>query len=249
LEGNNQLEATSKGGETMDFKSLLARHTTKPSDFARAYTFRLVELAEHLTASLIAFSGKRAVLSETQKASKIVFENHFEMEMADFVPFDETVTGLTAPNIEQIKTTLDADLLNNIFRNLTAFLCLYSENAAHKYMKPENAMLFSSVLYYSVAERSAGRFGLSSDPGQVAKTINELLPSFHCERLLNMQSFGKDDGFGLLIKHISFSQDGSTQYGFVVGSRKQSFGCATAMLEVVLEIDDSLKRCVKVLQW
>jgi hypothetical protein len=233
----------------MGFKQWLARHTTKPSDFARAYTSGLVELIDHLTASLIAFSGKRAVLNETQKAERTVFETHFEMEMAGFAPFDKTIGGLIAPNIEEIKEIVDSDFLNSSFRHTTAFLCLYSENAAHKYMKPENATLFSSALYYYVAECSAGRFGFSSDPRQVAKTINELLPLFRCERLLNRQSFGKDDVFGLLIKHISFSQGGSTQYGFVVGSEKQSLGCATAMLKVVLEIDDSLKRCAKDLHW
>ena len=210
----------------MSFKQWLARHTTKPSDFARAYTSGLVELIDHLTASLFAFSGKRAILNETKNAERTVFENHFEMEQAGFVPFDTTIDGLIAPNIEEIKATVDADLLYNTFRKMTAFLCLYSENAAHKYMKTENAMLFSSALYYFVAERSTGRFGFSSDPRQVAKTINEILPLFRCERLLNKQSFGKDDVFGLLIKHISFSQDGLTQYGFVVGSGKQSLGCA-----------------------
>jgi hypothetical protein len=68
-------------------------------------------------------------------------------------------------------------------------------------------------------------------------------------RLLNKQTIGKDDVFGSLIKHISFLQGGSTQYGFVVGSEKQPLGCATAMLKVVIEIDDSLKRCAKDLNW
>lgn len=233
----------------MGFKQWLAKHTTKPSDFARAYTSGLVELIDHLTASLIVFSGKRELLNESQKAERAIFEHFFEMEIAGFDPFDKDIGNLIAPNIEEIKATVNADFLHNTFKKTTAFLCLYSENAAHRYMKPENAKLFSSALYYFVAERTAGRFGFSSDPREVAKTINELLPLFRCEILLNRQSFGKDDGFGLLLKHISLSQGGSIQYGFVGGSEKQSVGCATAVLEVVLNIDDSLKRCAKDLHW
>jgi hypothetical protein len=233
----------------MGFKQLLARHTTKPSDFARAYASGLFELIEHLTASLVAFSGKRTILDENQNVEMAVFENDFEMIKAGFDPFDMTIGGVISPNIEKIKQTVDSDFLHSTFKYTTAFLCLYSENAAHKYMKPENATLFSSALYYFVADCSAGKYGFSSDPRQVAKTINELLPLFRCERLLNMQSIGKGDSFGLLIKHILFSQGGSTQYGFVVGSEKQSLGCATAMLKVVLGIDDSLKRCAKDFNW
>ena len=233
----------------MGFKQWLARQTTKPSDFARAYTSGLIELIEHLAASLVAFSGKRAVLGKTTNIERTTFENHFEMEMAGFDPCDKTITGLIAPNIEDIRAEADAELLCNAFKTTTAFLYLYSENAAHKYMKSENAELFSIALIRSLAERSTGRFGFSSDPCQTAQTINELLPLFRCERLLNRYSFGKDDGFGLLINHLSFSRDGSTQYGFVVGSEKQSLGCATAMLKVVLEIDASLKRCSKDFHW
>lgn len=233
----------------MGFKQWLARHTTKPSDFARAFASGLVELIDHLTASLVAFSGEKAIFDENHNVEMAVFENHFEMEMAGFIPFDKTIGGLIAPNIEEIIPTVDSGLLHSTYKYTTAFLCLYSENAAHKYMKPKNATLFSSALYCAVADCIAGRFGFSSDPSQVAKTINELLPLFRCDRLLNRQSIGKDDVFGLLLKHISFLQGGSIQYGFVVGSEKQSLGCATAMLKVVLEIDDSLKRCAKDLNW
>ncbi len=233
----------------MGFKQWIARHTTQPSDFARSYASGLVELINHLTASLIAFSGKRAVLNETQKTERTVFENSFEMETAGFVPFDKTIDGLIAPSLDKIKATVEPDFLHNTFKNTTAFLCLASENAGHRYMKPKNAKLFSSAVYYFVAKHSAGRFGFSSDPSEVAWAINELLPSFRCNRLLNIESVGKDDGFGLLIDHISLSQDGSAQYGFVAGSKKQSFGCATVMVTSYAEIDDSLKRCAKDLNW
>lgn len=230
----------------MGFKNWLARHTTKPSYVARAYTSGLIELVEYLTASLIAFSGKKAFIGKVERTA---FENAFEMDMAGFEVFDDTITDMISPSIEEIKTKADRELLYNTFKATTAFLCLAAENAAHKYMKPENATLFSTALYSFVIERSAGRFGFSSDPRQVAKTINELLPLFRCERRLNRQSFGKDDSFGLLINHLSFSRDGWTKYGFVVGSEKQSFGCGTAMLKVVLEIDASLKRCATDLHW
>jgi len=233
----------------MGFKQWLAKHTTKPSDFARTYASGLVELIDHLTASLVAFSGKKSILDENHNIEMSVFENHSEMIKAGFDPFDTAIGGLIAPNIEKIEQTVDSDFLHSTFKYTTAFLCLYSENAAHKHMKPENATLFSSALYCAIAERTAGRFGFISDPRQVAKTINELLPLFRCDRLLNKQTIGKDDVFGSLIKHISFLQGGSTQYGFVVGSEKQPLGCATAMLKVVIEIDDSLKRCAKDLNW
>ena len=79
--------------------------------------------------------------------------------------------------------------------------------------------------------------------------IEELLPSFRCKQILNIQSFGVDDSLELLINHLSLSNEGSVQYGFVVGSDKQKMGFATAMLETILEIDSSLKRCSKDLHW
>lgn len=88
----------------MGFKQWVARHTTKPSDFARAYTSGLVELIDHLTASFIAFSGKRTAPDEISKAERKFFENHFEMEMAGFLPFDKTIGGLIAPNLEKNKS-------------------------------------------------------------------------------------------------------------------------------------------------
>jgi len=65
-------------------------------------------------------------------------------------------------------------------------------------------------------------YGFSSDPRQVANTINGLLPSFRCKKLFNIQSFGDDDDLGLLLNHLYLSNEGPTQYGFVVGSEKQN---------------------------
>jgi len=53
----------------------------------------------------------------------------------------------------------------------------------------------------------------------------------------------------LLLTHLILSQDGLTQYGFVIGSEKQKFGCISAMLEVMLAIGDSLKRCAQDMHW
>lgn len=112
-------------------------------------------------------------------------------------------------------------------------------------MKRENATLFSTALYQSIAKGIAGRFGFSSDVRQVANTIDELLPSFRCKTIVNRQSFGNDDGLGLLVNHLTLSEDGSTQYGFVVGSEKQTMGCASTLVKAILVIDSSLKRCAQ----
>jgi hypothetical protein len=232
----------------MGFKQWLAKHTSKPSDFARAYSSGLVELIEYLAASVAAFSGKK-IHFKGDKINKTAFESHFEMEMAGFEPLEKRVGYLIAPSIEELKKIADYGLLYGAFKAATAFLCLYSENAAHRYMKPENAVLFSTALYHFVAERITDQLGFSSDPRQVANTINELLPSFRCDRTLNQQSFGDGDGLELLLNHLSLSNDGSIQYGFVVGSKKQTMGCAPAMLKAILEIDSSLKRVAQELHW
>jgi len=116
-------------------------------------------------------------------------------------------------------------------------------------MKRENANQFSSSLYYFISERVAGQYGFSSNRKTAAKEINKLIPSFRCEMLLNMQSFGTGDGLGLLLKRLTLSKDGTTQYGFVVGSEKQTMGCAAAMVKVITEIDNSLRRCSIDLRW
>ena len=131
-------------------KQWLARHTTKPSDFARAYTSGLIVFIDHFTASLLAFSGRSEVFVE---GAKTVFENTFDMEQAGFEPLTKDISIRIAPSIEELKATADYDLLSRAFKSTTAFLCLYSENAAHRYMKPENATLFSTALYQFVAER------------------------------------------------------------------------------------------------
>ena len=229
-------------------KGWLARHTTKPSNFARAYLSGLEKLIDYLTSSLIMFSGKRAIPNKAERPKEILFENSFDLEMAGFVPSDKAAY-IFAPDIEEWKGTVDADFLCNAFRSVTAFLYLISENAAVHYMKPQNAAQFCSALNYFLAERSAGKFGFSLDIRKTQSTINELLPPFQCETLLNEQCFGKEDGLNRLINSISSLQDCSTCYGFVVGSLKQSFGCATVFLEVTTEIYNSIKRVAVDLHW
>lgn len=233
----------------MGLKQWLAKKTGKTPDLAQAHASGLVELIEHLAASLVVFSGKRAVVSRV-KPGKTAFESHFEMEQAGFDPGEKKdIARLLAPNIEDLKKDIDPELACRAFRITTAFLCLYSQNAAHKYMKPKNAALFSEALFRFVSESSAGRFGFSSNPLQVANTIKEFFTAFGHVRLLNQQSFGDGDCLGVLLNYLSLSHNGSIEYGFVVGSKKQKLGCATAIIEVALRIDDSSKRAATDLQW
>jgi hypothetical protein len=230
----------------MGLKQWLVRHTRKPSDYAQAYTSGLVQWIEHLTASLVSFSGRRETVA---KESKFAFVNFYEMEQAGFYPLSKDISILIAPNIEEIKAIADNDLLCNVFQATTAFLYLYSTNAAFKYMKAENATLFSSALLKYVAESNKSRFGFGLHPRQVAIVMNDLIPLFHCEQILNINLFGNNDGVGLLINHLSLSKDGSIQYGFVIGSQKQKLGYASFMLETISEIDNYLMRATQDFHW
>jgi hypothetical protein len=218
-----------KRGTVMGLEQWLARKTTKPSNFAHAYSSGLVDLIEYLAGALVAFSGRREISSNTKLATK-TFQNHFELEMAGFQPVQKGISNLIAPNIEALRRNAEPELLCEVFKATTAFLVLYSQNAAHKYLQPEHAREFSIVLLRSVAERCAGRFGFSSNPRQVEEALSGLVPSFRCEKLLNTESFGQEDGLGFLLDHLNTSLPDSTEYGFVVGSRTQRLGCATHMV-------------------
>lgn len=225
----------------MRFINWIARRTTKSSDFARDYASLLVVMIDHLTASLVAFSGKQSFTNKNQKAEENAFENTFDMHQAGFDSYDDTIGGRLAPNIEEIKETAEVDLLNNTFKQTTAYLYLLSASTAYKYMKVENSDLFSAALLSFIAERCVNRFGFSSDPRQITDEINDLLPSFYAGGLL--------DSFALLIKHISVSQDGTVQYGFVVGSEKQKMGCLSIILKIAVDIDKLLKGSAKDFKW
>lgn len=212
-----------------------ADHTSNLSDVAGAYVPALFGLIDNLTATIIVFSGKRAITSQDQETVNTVFENTFEMEQAGFVSFNDEIGARIAPNLREIQETADVDLLNNAFMNTTSFLYLVSEVYAEKYMKQENAKKFTSALSFFVAEFSLGRYGFSSDQVEVAEAINELVSS--------LRSLGLIDSFIMLLKQISLSQECTVQYGFVVGSKQQLFGCVAPMLKIATIINNSMRDC------
>ncbi len=169
-----------------------------------------------------------------------MFENSFEMEQAGFEALNDDIVDRMAPNLEEIKKAVDVDLLNNTFINVTVFLYLVSEVYTQKYMKRENAMRFTAALSRLAAECSVGRYGFSSDPSEVSETISEYL--------LSLRQPGLLDSFRSLIKNISYSNDGTTRYGFVVGSKNQHFGCVAVVLEIATRINEALRDCAKELQ-
>jgi hypothetical protein len=229
----------------MTVKGWLIRHTTSPSDYAHNYASGLEDLAEYLASSLVVFSGKRHT-SETPVDSKLAFENHFDMESAGFDPVTKDIADLAAPSLS---TMVNESLFNSAYQVAVAFLCLYSGDAAHRTMQPENAEQFSLALNSSVAKMSAGRFGLHPEPRNAFRTIRQLFSGLPCQRMLNMESFGQDDGLGAILNQLSVSQDRLTRYAFVVGSKKQPLGCAPQLIKVIVEINDKVKRCAEDAGW
>jgi len=69
------------------FNNLMEYHATNPVEFAHAYISGLVELIEYVTASIVAFSGKRRLVSKTNMGETL-FESHFDMEVAGFEPLE-----------------------------------------------------------------------------------------------------------------------------------------------------------------
>jgi hypothetical protein len=233
----------------MGFKEWRAKRTSNPSDFAEAFASGLMEMIDYLAASIVVFAGRKATSRDTLKSHPQVFESYFDMESAGFDPFTKDIADLVTPDLQQATAFADAGIIHTAFRATAAFLCLLSQNEAHRCMKPENARTFSEGLYASVASRCAGRFGFHSEPREVCTTIRELVPTFRCERIVNEYQFGHGDGLAALLLHVSASEDGRTQYGFVTGSKKQSLGCAAPLCRVMVEINDSLSRCAKDLGW
>ena len=229
----------------MGFRAWLARRTTTPANFAQAFTKGLIDLVEYVTASVVLFGGTRQTSCKGAKVG--LFESSFDLEMAGFKGHEKDIAKLVAPSLED----LDADphLLNATFRCTAAFLLLCTENAALRYFTPKHAAQFSLELYRSTAEHCAGRFGFDSNSQQVATVINEMLPSFRCDKLLNIECFGHEDGLGLLLDLINDCLDDSTECGFVVGSKKESMGCAAHVAKAASEIDKLLERCAHDLRW
>jgi hypothetical protein len=229
----------------MGFKAWYARHTSSPSQYAAAYVSGLLELTGYLAASFVAFSGKQS-RAEAVAAKEVIFESHFEMESAGFEPVTKDFVSLTEPSISEMSKEEHFDAA---YRDVTAFLCLCSENAALQSMKRENYEQFCRTLHLSLAGRCAGKFGFDPEPRNAFMTIQEFVPVFLCEKFLNPDCFGKQDGLGNLLNHVSSSLKGQTRYAFVVGSNQQPLGCASAFITVLTDIDENIGRCARDLRW
>ncbi len=221
------------------------QESVSPSQYARMYASGLVHRAEVLASSLVAFSGQQPA-SEAAADSEVAFENHFEMELAGFEPVTKDICSLVAPRVSEMA---NESLFSSAYQISVAFLCLYSADVAHKSMQLENAEEFSYALDFAIATMSAGRFGLHPEPRNVFEAIQELRPKFVCHKMLNMESFGRDDGLGAILNHLRISADRRTRYAFVVGSRNQSLSCATHLVKVIGEISDNIKRCAQEVGW
>lgn len=230
----------------MGIKAWLARNTQTPSDYAGVYTQGLEDLIKYLAASLVVFSGHQQV-QEGDAHAQVAFEDHFELELAGFHPVSQDIADLMG---EPSPTKMQAEkLFPAAYQAATAFLSLYSDHTARKTMRPENAQLFVKSLHINVAKRSACQYGFDPEPRNAFTAIQTLIPTFLCERMLNQVSFGVDDGLGKILQHLSLSKDGKTRFAFVVGSQKQSVGCAALYLKVLLNISDNIKRCAEDLHW
>ncbi len=229
----------------MSIRTWLARHTSNPSQYANSYASSLMELSGYLAACLVAFSGQRNTDVRPDE-NRIAFGNHFEMESAGFEPVTKDIASLIAPSVNEMA---NKSLFNSAYQAATAFLCLHSDNTVRGSMQPKNAAQFSQTLYSSVAKLSAGQFGFKSEPQSVFITIQELRPAFLCERMLNIESFGENDGLGTILNRLRYSPDRQILYSFVVGSPKQSLGCASHFVKVIHEMSTSIERCAHDLQW
>lgn len=233
----------------MGLKAWAAKKTSTPKDYAWAFASGLAETIDYLAASVVVFSGSRAASAVIPRPTLRVFASHFDMESAGFEPLTKDVAVLLAPDLRQAGALADAEICQKAFKATAAFLCLLSENEARRYMKPQNASMFSNGLYAAVATCCAGRFGLHSEPREVWAEFHSLVPAFRCERIVNRDEFGRSDGLGALLLGLSASEDGRTEYGSVTGSRNQSLGCATALVKVLLEVNERLRCCAKDLDW
>ncbi len=229
----------------MGLKAWLARHTSSPFQYAHAYAPGLLELAEYLAASFVAFSGKQPAKG-VLTTKEVLFENHFDMEQAGFEPVTKDISSLLAPSISEMSKE---DHFGAAYRDVTTFLSLCSDNQASRAMKPQNAEQFCRALYSAVALRCAGKFGFESEPRDAFMTIKKLLPVFLCERMLNRDAFGKEDGLGNLLIRLSVSPDGNTRYAFVVGSQQQPLGCASPFVRVLTELNDKIESCAREVRW
>lgn len=204
-----------------------------------------MELVGYLAASFVAFSGEQSV-SGSSAPHEVVFEDHFEMEQSGFEPVTKEIAVLMAPDPSDMAKER---LFFPACRVAVAFLGAYSENVALGSMKPDNAERFGKTLSSSLAKRCAGRFEFHPEPRNTFMAMQETIAGFRSDRALNEQSFGKGDGLGDVLNHLSLSPDGQTCYAFVVGSNTQPLGCAAPFLKVLTDITDNIRRCARELRW
>jgi hypothetical protein len=231
----------------MGIKTWLTRNTQTPSDYAGVFSKGLEELIEHFAASLVLFSGSQPV-QNGEGHHQVAFEDEFAMVMSGFRIVSQS-QGLTDFIQPSPATLQEEKLFPSAYRAATAFLTMFSDNTASSKMGVENAELFGKSLHTAVAIRSAGKFGFDPEPRNTFATIQTLIPNLVAKKILNEASFGVDDGLGKILQHLSLSTDGKTRYAFLVGSKRNSFGCAAAYLKVLSSISDNIQRCAQDLHW
>jgi hypothetical protein len=230
----------------------LARFTSSPVGFAPVYAKRVLGMVQFLAASIVAFSGRRAVPHESDldaKNFKVTFNDHYEMEVLGFDVAEKDIARLVSPKISDFCDGPFAGLLSSLNPVLTTFLYSCSRHAAIRHFKAENAARFSEALFPAIVSLSVGSPGFSSDPKQVAFMIDSLGPLFNGKSVLNEASWGQGDALRCILDRACLSEDRETQFGFIVGSPKQRLGCAMALTEVLLAIDDRMKSCAATYRW
>jgi hypothetical protein len=225
----------------------LRRKTDTPACFAQKYASGLVEVIEVLSASLVLFGGRR-VTPSVAETDRTTFETHFEMEQSGFEPIEKDIATQTAPRIEEAQRA-EPELLRSAFRVASGFLCHYSQNCAHRYMRAGNAREFANSLAASLCQRLAGRFGFNNDPQQVEKQIDDLFAQLCCDKFLDVEAFGRNDALGRLLNCLSLSDNREVQYGFIVGSMNQPIGCGSAVIGAAEAIDNSIRHCAEEMRW
>ena len=228
----------------MGLKAWITRNVSNPSQYADAYTSGLMDLTTYLAAAFVAFSGEQD--ADGRETHEVIFESHFDLEMAGFKGITKDILLLMEPDINAMARER---LFIPACRDSAAFLCLYSENSAHREMEPQNAERFTNALYTSMAKRCAGRFGFHPEPRYTFDAIQQTIQTFRSDTVLNQESFGTNDALGKVLRHLSVSPDGRTFYAFVVGSKTQALGCAALYVKVLTDITDNIRRCARDLHW
>jgi hypothetical protein len=226
----------------LGLKTWLARHTSSPAKFAVSYSSGIPEHSVHFAAVLVAFAGQRKAYISNQEARP--FESHFDMEQSGY----ESLTKDIADLVGGIDAEVNPRLFGRAFLTVSAFALLHSQSCAYRYMHEGNAHRFSVALVPAMLKHIASRVS-SSMPTDLERELREVLTRLSCSKLLNQESFGRDDCLGRILEQLSVSEDRSTSYAFVVGSAEQPLGCAQAYLELVQAVDESIRRCANQIRW